>query len=629
MYSSYNYPAVRHTTPPYVPNYHPGGIGYSNPPSLGSSVETSPESNATNTSREPSPRPSRATGPVLLPKIRCQDQATEPAAMQKPMAQSLGHARAASLVIPSIYTAFPYHPGDKALDSADLHSPASASSLPASVFSPISAVPAAARSSQCTPSPLNTHFGTAVGSFMVGGPVEGSRRSSLAHVRSLSGSMPGSAHSRSVSTSSMDESHLKPCYPTQYRAMPQYKTATPPPVEPLQNVVDFQASAEYSVQAVPQYPTTTSLMNYLTAPGCRPGLIAHPVSHAHKTYDFGWWDVRTLRSWSDFSVNKILEMPQFQDMLYVPHDANSLPYPPAGHATPDNDYALRDMHAAHFAARVNAALARTQGPNHLVMRAARSDGAGNHPRPDFISTHAHDAGVFTTLRGELRGRVVGIVRPYDEWNTAMRTEDGARRVKYLRGLAQLHRVMREHGCRYGFVITEIELLCVRAGADDAAYAAQPRPCWRADREREVGSAAAAVFDEGPRPVFGMLETAAPVSLGAAAAAPSPDGGSEGACSPSSCSSAYGGGAPRMTAALALWWLHTLAWDMPPPGCAPWRMAVGPPQAASRQHFAERDPWMPKVGLQESRVAKRVRGWVWPEEAFSRKELPASQLKRQR
>jgi hypothetical protein len=558
--------------------------------------------------------------------------------MQKPMARPLGHVRAASLAIPAIYTAFPYHPGDRALDSADLQSPASASSLPASVFSPISAVPSAARSSQCTPSPLTTHFGAAVGSLSVAGPVDGSRRSSLAHVRSLSGSMPGSAHSRTVSTSSMDESHLKPCYPTQYRAMPQYKTATPSPVEPLavQSFVgvDVGASVEYSVQAASQYPTTTSLMNYLTAPGLQPGLIARPTSHTHKTYDYGWWDVRTLRSWSDFSVDSILSLPQFQDMLYVPHEAASLPYPRAGHATPDNDHALRDMHAAHFSARVNAALARTQGANHLVMRSARSDGAGSHPRPDFVSTHAHDAGVFTTLRGELRGRVVGIVLPYDEWNTAMRTEDGARRVKYLRGLARLHRVMREHGCRYGFVITEIELLCVRAGADDAAYAAQPRPRWRAEREREVGCAAAAAFDEGPRPVFGMLETAAPISLGTAAgsslATPEPGSSPEGGClSPSSSGGSNYGGTPRMTAALALWWLHMLAWDVPPPGCAPWRMAVGPPQAASRQHFAERDPWMPKVGLQESRVAKRVRGWVWPEEAFSRKELPASQQKRGR
>jgi hypothetical protein len=439
----------------------------------------------------------------------------------------------------------------------------------------------------------------------------------------------------------MDESQLlKPCYPTQYRAMPQYKTATPSTIEalavqaPQPTVYDLTTAAEYTAQQVNLYPTTTSLMNYLTAPGLQPGLIAHPVSHAHKMYDFGWWDVRTLRSWTDFNVSTILSMPQFQDMLYVPHDAESLPYPAAGHARPDNDHALRDMYNAHFAARVNAALARTQGAHHLVMRAAHSGGAGNHPRPDFISTHAHDAGVFTTLRGELRGRVVGIVKPYDEWNTAMRTEDGARRVKYLRGLAQLHRVMREHGCRYGFIITEIELLCVRAGADDAAYAAAPKPRWHAERDLERGpGAAAAVFDEGPRPIFGMLETAAPISLCAAAAAPaspSPGGSPEGACSPPSSSraSSNGGGAPRMTAALALWWLHMLAWDVPPPGCAPWRMAVGPPQAVSRQHFAERDPWMPKVGLQESRVAKRVRGWVWPEEAFSRKELPASQTKRQ-
>jgi hypothetical protein len=159
--------------------------------------------------------------------------------------------------------------------------------------------------------------------------------------------------------------------------------------------------------------------------------------------------------------------------------------------------------------------------------------------------------------------------------------------------------MREHGCRYGFIMTEIEMLCVRAGADDAAYAAAQRQHCGTGAD---GAPVPQGVDEGPRPVFGMLETATPISL--SAAGPHPDSG-----------------APRLTPALALWFLHMLAKDNPLPGCPPWKMAVGGPAALSRQHFAERDSWMPKVAVHESRVAKRLRGWVWPDEQFSRKEAP--------
>jgi len=230
----------------------------------------------------------------------------------------------------------------------------------------------------------------------------------------------------------------------------------------------------------------------------------------------------------------------------------------------------------------------------MELRANNSASLTHTPKPDFISTREND--VLKTLRGEDRGHLVGIVKAYDEWNMGMRAESAPQQVKYLRGLAQLHRIMREHGCRYGFIITEIELLCVRAAAEDGPYFASkhnPNPSR---------------VDEGPKPIFGMLETAAPVSLRTAGPDPAT-------------------GAARMTAGLALWFLHVLAKDEPLPGYAPWKMDVGGPAAVTRQNCRPRDSWMPKVVATETRPAKRLRGWVYPEEPFNRREAPPVRRRR--
>jgi hypothetical protein len=192
-----------------------------------------------------------------------------------------------------------------------------------------------------------------------------------------------------------------------------------------------------------------------------------------------------------------------------------------------------------------------------------------------------------TAKGEPRGHVVGIVKSYDEWNTGMRSEDAPRQVKYLRGLSQLHRIMREHSCRYGFIITEIELFCVRAAAEHAP---------------SMYHANAYGSDEGPKPVFGMVEVAQPIQLSRAAFNTET-------------------GETNLTVGLALWFLCMLARDEPLPGQCSWKMDVGGPAALTRHNYRPRDAWMPKVGMHESRVAKRIRGWVYPEEPFNKKEAP--------
>ena len=155
----------------------------------------------------------------------------------------------------------------------------------------------------------------------------------------------------------------------------------------------------------------------------------------------------------------------------------------------------------------------------------------------------------------------------------MRNEYPLAKINYLRSLSQLHRYMREHGCRYGFIITEIELVCVRAGGPPAG-----------------GSQV---------PLFGYLELSTPISI--ATSGLTKDGGLQ------------------MTTDLALWYLHMLAKEEPLPGQYSWRMDVGGPAALSRKHHLPQDDWIPKVRQSERREAKRARGWVFPDEALSKRE----------
>ena len=166
----------------------------------------------------------------------------------------------------------------------------------------------------------------------------------------------------------------------------------------------------------------------------------------------------------------------------------------------------------------------------------------------------------------------------------MRGESPPKQVLYLQGLAHLHRVMREHGCRYGFIMTEIELLCVRCGGPSDAATVDPTT----------------VNAQTGIPIFGYLEVSAPISLSTSGINPAT-------------------GEIQMTAGLALWYLHMLAKENPFDGMGTWRMEVGGPAALTRQNFLEKDTWIPKPNMSEKRDAKRVRGWVWPEEPLSKRE----------
>lgn len=213
------------------------------------------------------------------------------------------------------------------------------------------------------------------------------------------------------------------------------------------------------------------------------------------------------------------------------------------------------------------------------------------PLPAFFSNYVDDTSELIYARAF--GRVVGLVKSFDRWNSGMRCEGNHKKVEYLRGLAHLHRQMREHGCRYGFIMTEIELVVVRNGTDST-------PC------------------------FGYLEVMS-VPL-AACDVPVANEDFEGCEGEGSVNGSFGGSVNgeekplKMTALLALWYLHMLARDEQLPGQVTWKTEIGAPAEGTRRKCLPRDTWMPAPQVAEKREAKRVRGWVWPEESVGRKEM---------
>jgi hypothetical protein len=77
----------------------------------------------------------------------------------------------------------------------------------------------------------------------------------------------------------------------------------------------------------------------------------------------------------------------------------------------------------------------------------------------------------------------------------------------------------------------------------------------------------------------------------------------------------------MTASLALYFLLMLSKSVPLPYQPSAHLNVGGPGTLTRQRTLPelKDKWIPEPQIGERRDAKRVRGWVWPQDAWHRRE----------
>ena len=558
-----------------------------------STFDTSPESVITNNTTPSRSPVLRHNGPTLLPKIRTQDSSLDPSTAGQSKG---GHRRGSSTSNASVGSQRPpmYRCATEPVESTKLISPISN--------------PAYSRASSVTayPSPGLAH-------------------ANLHRTKQM--------HSRSGSASSVDSNVLSRFgYPT-YRKMPVYavqqQTPSPafypqdyypsqasnlmePPMINLEGTFDMPidletisrpASVSPPPAILPSQPAyqTSSLLGYLAQPTQPINLVRHLGSGPGRgMVNHFWWDVRAVRPWDSFSFSTFSAIPDLMTLLNFQHDSSSLPNYATNASslqtlTPGNETDLTSVITKTYFPRANAAALLTLGgPNSMALYAAPPTATANTSAPNFLANYPSDGD--KTITGLPRGRVVGLAKSFDKWNTGMRREGPARKVEFLKGLAHLQKCMRDHSCRYGFIITEIELLCVRAGCDERG-----------------------------NPYFGYLELAETIPTKSAYDVSQFDPMEEDM---------------PMTATLGLYFLLMLAKSTPLPGEPGSFMDVGGPGALTRQRvwpgldLAEeergkegRDKWMPEPQVGEKREAKTVRGWVWPADPWSKRENPQGAKRR--
>ncbi|KHN98623.1 uncharacterized protein MAM_03747 [Metarhizium album ARSEF 1941] len=372
-------------------------------------------------------------------------------------------------------------------------------------------------------------------------------------------------------------------YPS-YRQMQFMATSTPalhtPPPELSYPLYDPRARSSLSLSGTPEpvaAPTpSTTLVNYL--------MEANPATSLVRTISFPrrdpsirhfWWDVRNIRPWNSFNAQTIFALPGAAGLLTTPVHASLLPHLSLPSRNPETETSLHSIYTSFYLPKLNSALAISSSRPLQFSVPAKSPSSVKDLL--FVANAAGESSSAAAIfGGKPLARVVGLVRSFDRFNTGMRVEGNIKRVEYLRGLSALHHAMREHSCRYGFILTEIELVLVRCGTEST-------------------------------PFFGDLEI---TSVQLSVTAPDADAQGAGASDVST----------PLTACLAVWGMCQLASDEMPAGNAHWKAEIGAPAEGTRRKAKPRDSWMPQPQLAEKREAKRSRGWIWPEDAIGRKEL---------
>lgn len=616
--ASFNHTFYQPTTPPGIKLESPVGAGHNRHASDSSvySNDSSPWS-AVTTATSPGASPPRYQyGPALLPKIRPQDVVIEPASAGGPQRHRrvLSNTRNPQGFVP--YPPRRPQAQRRSIESGDCFP------LASPLVSPVATTPL---HGSCNDSTLSSPVGL----------------TPAVHKRKAS-----DGNARSISVSSLDEVALgRYGFQTCRQPAPQPQASPTTPVTP--SIIVYPSCPQLSpidtsqcgrIQAPAPTPRTaqnseyedgsrlssaqpspvglfdhseeivspsTTLLSYLTASTQAINLVRNVnVIPTRGQHDYFWWDVRNLRSWASFALPTFNSIVSLTKLLktQIPSTRTPMTMIPQSSLCPDAEPALINLINEVYAPRVNAALAVSLGHNHLKLYLAPSmQATGNRysGQPHFLANYASDTD--RTMSGLPRGRLVGIVKSYDRWNTGMRNEAPHRRVEYLKGLAHLQRCMREHSCRYGFIITEIELVCVRAGCDQGSDV----------------------------PYFGFLELSSPIPSSVSF---NQDPSSSYLHSPATSDFASRSESPDlsghldvlsgpMTVSLALYFLMMLSKHTPLPTQPSGHLNVGGPGAMTRQLILPegKDKWIPEPQIAEKRDAKRTRGWVMPTDAWHRRE----------
>jgi hypothetical protein len=215
-------------------------------------------------------------------------------------------------------------------------------------------------------------------------------------------------------------------------------------------------------------------------------------------------------------------IPGLHALLSIALPTLTFPTPPRTSLQPETETELQSIYNSFYATKLNAALSLSLGPRHLVMRPSKSTTDAS-----FISNYTDDTSQLIYGRG--LGRVVGLVKSFDRWNTGMRVEGNHRKVEYLRGLA--------HTCTATCASTAVDTASSspRSSSSLSETAAENVPHFG---YLEIQTIQLAAHDNPQTCTFEEVEGSFV------------DAGEENVVQRK----------PKMTALLALWYLHMLARD---------------------------------------------------------------------
>jgi hypothetical protein len=339
-------------------------------------------------------------------------------------------------------------------------------------------------------------------------------------------------------------------------------------------------------------PTTTTLLEYLSLPNPLPS-IAERVARFGPTSDTHFWfDVRSIHTWSDFNVETMVGTPELWNLLRSELSNTALPI---SIESSDTNGLSHNAYHNHFGAKLNA-----------VLDACNYPTSDPYMKPDFVSNYANNkATACESFKPAEFGRIIGIVMCHKQWSSSMRNGKPSQQVGYRDGLSRLQHVLRTNGYRYGFIMTEHELVCVRHGGNDQIYESS-KPAvsnitWTPPADTSIDSIT----------IFGYVEVSEPILMSThTQQQEDQDKGQQQKI--------------KMTIGLALWYLNMLSLDTPLPKQYDWKLVptssamedsdnVTAVATMTRLKYLNRDANSPRTTIREARLARRRRGWFWPDE----------------
>ncbi|KAK2766640.1 hypothetical protein FQN54_005951 [Arachnomyces sp. PD_36] len=204
-----------------------------------------------------------------------------------------------------------------------------------------------------------------------------------------------------------------------------------------------------------------TLMDFLQAG--LPALPAHaPPNPGPNTTNlrYGFKDIQSIGTWDAFNLNNLLQRYQH---LFNQVRLDRVPISTSPVSALGSEDVIRDKIAEHAFPRVRkalrAAFQHLHAANQLNGRTSLSFGGGSYAQ--VINGYRPDTAYYDPAQtfGASLNRAPGDIKPSFKWNMGMASSPAnSVRNEFRQALSQVNYYMKQHTARYGFLLTNAELV---------------------------------------------------------------------------------------------------------------------------------------------------------------------------